>query len=178
VDAAERGDLGRVLVLTSPDEIAEAWWRYVVRCHVARERGETEPDWDSDPDAWASELWTEGVIQRDEEIFRALLRAFADRAPSEAVLDYLGAGPIEDFVTDDEARIRWVEEEAKRSRNFRLALANVWIEPLGPDTFLRIQDAAGADLVWHVNFGPRPLPDGSFIDPVLGRSMSSRPAVG
>jgi hypothetical protein len=171
VEAGERGDLDAVLALTSPEEIADAWWRYVVRCHVAHERGEVEPGWDSDPDAWASELWMEGVIQRDEQAFRTLLRTFADRAPGESLLVYLGAGPIEDFLTEDEDRLRWIEEEAKRSRSFRLALASVWIEWLGAPTFLRIQEAAGTDLVWHVNYGPRPLRDGSFVDPDRGRSM-------
>jgi hypothetical protein len=172
VEAAELGDLDRVLALTSSEEIADAWWRYMVRCDGARRRGEKVPDLDSDPDSWASELWHEGVIQEDEATFRMLLHTLAERAPREADLSYLGAGPIEDFLTDDEERLRWVEEEAFRSPNFRAALASVWIEELGAATFLRIQRAAGVDLVWHVNHGPRPLPDGSFTDPGLGRSMT------
>jgi hypothetical protein len=38
--------------------------------------------------------------------------------------------------------------------------------------FLRVQEAAKTDLVWHVNHGLRPIPDGSFVDPSLGRSMT------
>jgi hypothetical protein len=172
VAAGERGDLAAVFALTSPEEIADAWWRYMGRCGRARARSEDEPDWDSDPDSWACELWLEGVIQKDEGRFRTLLHTFAERAPPDADLSFLGAGPIEDFLTDDEDRLCWVEEEAERSPNFRMALASVWIEELGAATFLRIQGAAGTDLVWHVSHGPRPLADGSFIDPGLGRRMT------
>lgn len=65
-----------------------------------------------------------------------------------------------------------VEREAARSENFRKALANVWIEDVGAAAFLRVQAAAGTELVWHVTHGPRPMPDGSSDDPDLHRSMT------
>jgi hypothetical protein len=42
------------------------------------------------------------------------------------LLGYVGAGPLEIFVSNDESRIRWIEEQAARSPRFRRALGNVW----------------------------------------------------
>ena len=139
VAAAERGDLQAARAMVSVDEIADAWWRYTLRTVGAAE------DWDTDPDGWASELWHEEVVLRDEEFARDLIRALAERAPTDADMGYLGAGPIEDFATNED-RLRWIEAEAARSRNFRTALANVYARPsLSEEQNARLRRAAEVD---------------------------------
>ena len=69
----------------------------------------------------------------------ALIHALAERAPAGVNLGSLGAGPIGSCLGSDEASLRWVEDEARRSENFRKALAVVWMEELGPAAFLRVQ---------------------------------------
>jgi len=141
VAAAERGDLQAVRAMVSVDEIADAWWRYMLRVGTSAPEG-----WGFDPDDWASELWHEGAILRDEEFACDLLRALAERAPSGADMGYLGAGPIEDFATN-EGRLRWVEAEAARSRNFRAALANIYYPrpSLSEEQNARLRRAAEVD---------------------------------
>ena len=139
VAAAERGDLQAVRAMVSVDEIADAWWRYTVRTVGAPE------DWDTDPDAWASELWHEEVVLGDDEFSRDLVRALAERAPRGADMGYLGAGPVEDFATNED-RLRWIEAEAARSPNFRAALANVYPRPsLSEEQNARLRRAAEVD---------------------------------
>jgi hypothetical protein len=171
IDAAENGDLDGLLALVSLDEIADAWWRYMTRAAAAREQGTPKADWDADPDGWAIEIYYD--IFRDGEAIHEYLRALASRAPDDdELLSYFGAGPLEDFITADEERLRWIEQEAQRSESLRRALATVWVEYVGPQAFLRLQAAARTELVWGMNDGPRPMPDGSFADPSLHRHMT------
>jgi hypothetical protein len=173
IEAAERGDLDGLLALVSLDEIANAWWRYMMR--RAAEGEKSDPDWEGDPDGWAIEINYTGILE-GEDTFRDYLRALAARAPDDDVelLGYFGAGPLEDFITRDEDRLHWIEQEAERSENFRRALATVWVEDFGASIFLRLQAAARTELVWHANHGPRPMPDGSFADPSLHRHMTDQ----
>jgi hypothetical protein len=161
IKAAERGDLDALLALVSLDELADAWWRYTMRCDIAYKNGTTQPDWDTDPDAWASEIWHEEVLQQREQTVRDYLHVLAERAPAEADVGYLGAGPIEDFIRDDDDRLLWIEQEARRSSKFRSALANVWVSGLSPAAFLRVERAAGVELSWPDSIGPRPTDQAS-----------------
>lgn len=143
ITAAERGDLDTVLRLVSLEEIADAWWRYTRRCAaaLAQDIG-AKPDWDTDPDAWASELWHEDVLQSCEETVRAFLHTLAKRAPGDVDLGFMGAGPIEDFASN-ESRLLWIEHEAAQSPNFRAALANVYPgSDLDEDQNARLRRAA------------------------------------
>ena len=118
----------------------------MVRCDVAHKAGAPEPTWDTDPDAWASEIWQEEILDQREEAVRELLRLMAERAPDGADLGYLGAGPIEDFATNDESRLRWIEFEAARAPNFRAALENVYpLMKLSDESNARIRRAAESD---------------------------------
>jgi hypothetical protein len=145
IEAAECGDLDALLALVSLDELADAWWRYTMRWDIAHKNGTTEPDWDTDPDAWAEEIWHEEVLQQREQTVRDYLHVLAERAPAEADLGYLGAGPIEDFATNED-RLRWIEAEAARSLSFRAALANVYPRvSLTEEQNARLRRAAEAD---------------------------------
>ena len=135
-------DVERLTAVVSIEDIADAWWRYTLRAQDGEAPSENDADW------WAVYLWVNPSTYEHESFLRAGLRALADRAPDGADLGYLGAGPVENFVTDDEDRLRWIEREAKRSENFRSALANVWIDDVGltPEAFERVETAAGQTL--------------------------------
>src|SRR6476620_8974788 len=110
-------DFVGVLALVSVDEIADAWCQRSVR----QERGDVPPlnesDWYStDPHWWAVEFWwlvsgRERVAAR-EALARDLLVKLIDHAPSDAVLQHIGAGPLEEFIRADEDRVRSIDEEA------------------------------------------------------------------
>jgi hypothetical protein len=154
----EEEKLGELLSLVALEEVADAWWRYMVRSQALQSQGRSAADdrWENDPDSWAIRLWFGNAIHEREDTVRQFLRLLAERAPVEGDLRDLGAGPVEDFVCDDEERLLWIEEEAARSPNFRKALANVWVWQLPPEVFLRLEGAAGAPLAWPSSAGPRP----------------------
>jgi hypothetical protein len=142
-------------------DLADAYCRYAARLAAS----EKSIEWKDDPDGWAAELYFElteprnrqgGWSPDDERRRREFLRFIADAAPNDAVLSFIGAGPFEDFITDDEDRIRWIEEQALRSAKFRKALANVWVWRLPEEAFLRLERAAGTELAWPQIEPPRP----------------------
>jgi hypothetical protein len=147
--------------------MADAWWSFKLRFAGSEDVADDDPEW------WAIELFHPGApLWEQQDLLRRAVSALADRMPSDADPGVLGAGPVEGIITTRDEDLRWIEEEAARSPRFRAALANVWIEEFGSETFLRVQRAAGVDLVWHEGRGPRPLPGGSYIDPEFGRSMT------
>jgi hypothetical protein len=92
-----------------------------------------------------------------EESLRAGLLALIHRAPRDADIGLVGAEPLENFTVDDEDRLRWIEDQARRSERFRAALASMWIDHLPHESFLRIERVADVQLPWH-GVGPRPTP--------------------
>lgn len=142
----DAGKLDALLERVTLEEIADVWWRAKQRPNI---------DWD-DADFWALEVWMGGPLYGQEDLLRAGILALVNRAPTGADLGQVGASVLEVFINEDEARIRWVEEEAERSPAFRKALANVWISDLPPDVFLRVERAAGTELAWPVVGPPRP----------------------
>jgi hypothetical protein len=140
-------DLERLFEVVTVEEIADAWWR----CTLSGDERFDHPDW------WAIELWLGTSIYEMKDHGRKVLRALAERAPDGADLGLLGAGPVEDSIADDEESLRWIENEARRSDNYREALGKIWRHDLRPDAFLRIEAAAGTDLSWpKFGHGPRP----------------------
>jgi hypothetical protein len=131
----------QLLAIVTAGEVGLAWCRYAERTVAAKET----PEWEVDPDGWAAELYHEDEFWADEEFVRAFLVTIADTAPDE-VLGWVGAGPLEDFITEDVDRLAWVESQAARSERFRRVLANVWIAELSPEAFHRIERAAGVPL--------------------------------
>jgi hypothetical protein len=131
---AYEGQVDELLGLVTPDEIAKAWVRY----HVV-DKAERENDW------WAIELWMTTGWWAHEDLVRAGLLKLIDEAP-DAFLGHVGAGPLENFVVDDEPRLLWVEEQAAASERFRRTLATVWIWNLPDAVFERMERAAGVPL--------------------------------
>jgi hypothetical protein len=100
------------------------------------------PDWDDDPDGWAAELYFEDEFW-DVSRRKTFLSLIAALAPNDDVLLTVGAQGLEDLISDDEDCLRWVEEQAAASRNFRQALQNVYVHGLKPTTVARLERAAG-----------------------------------
>lgn len=147
-------DLDGLLARVTLDDIADAWWR-----HHLREYGSNTDAALADPDWWAIEAWIDHLFDKDEELCRQGIGALAERTPPGADPGNVGAGPLEEFVCADEDRLRWIEDEAERSPNFRKALGSVWIaRDVPPDVFLRVERAAGTELAWPAVGPPRPRP--------------------
>ena len=147
----DAGDVPALFRAVSAEQIADAWWRYTLR--PDREQAVDHPDW------WAVELWFGSAIYQDDfrDDRRSLIHALAERAPQGADLGLLGAGPVENCVADNEDDLLWMEAEARHSENYRKALANVWIDGFfSPESFLRVEAAAGTRLSWSERQGPRP----------------------
>jgi hypothetical protein len=112
----DEGRLDDLLGAVSLTDIGEAW------CCYARRQGNDHED----PDWWAVEFWlSDGLAFEREEVARDGLLALVNTAPDD-LLGRVGAGPLETFVSNDESRVRWIEEQAAHSDRFRRALANVW----------------------------------------------------
>ena len=134
------GRLDELFALVSVEDAARAWCGYNSRPHHSDREREEDADW------WAVDLWF-SLAGKDEGRERQMLRLIADLAPDDDVLSALGAGPLEDFVTDDEDRLEWIETQAASSEKFRKALANVWARDyVAAENFARLERAAGRPL--------------------------------
>jgi hypothetical protein len=143
VELAENDDLEGLLAAVSLDDLADAWWRYTLRLDAAHEA--EAPEAHTDPNGWAWEVWMSHVLDQREDVVRTFLSLLAERVPVGADLGYLGAGPIEDFATNED-RLCWIEAEAARSDAFRAALANVYPRrALSEEQNERLRRAAATD---------------------------------
>ena len=130
-------DVDGLLELVSVGEIAAAWCRYSGREHR---------DDDEDPDWWAIALFFTREIFRRPALYRSLLVKLVDVA-SDDVLGNVAAGPLENFVSDDEDDLRWLESECARNPRLRTALAGVWCaRNVSEQTMRRLDAAAGEPL--------------------------------
>jgi len=143
--AVESGDVNRVLSLTTVEDIADAWWRATARWTPGESAG--EQDMTSDPDWWALEFWVGGApVYDDQAIVQLGLVALADRAPQGSEVSHLGAGPLENYVNDDDDRLSWLEQQAQRSVFFQKALGTIWCDDLTEASIRRLERAAGTAL--------------------------------
>ena len=94
------------------------------------------------PHWWAIERFFELMPEHPDECWQAIL-AILDREPSEAVLDILGAGPLEDLIHQHGAAfIEKIEFEARENPPFKALLDRVW-ESSTPEIWMRVQRARG-----------------------------------
>lgn len=136
------------------DDIAGAWIRY-----QHREPKVDEP-WKNDPDGWAVELWMDtsgrGAWWKDEaRVLAGILAIVAAAADEDAGI--IGAAIMEVFVTEDDNRIAWVEEQACVSERFRSSLANAYVWGHLPDRISEcVERAAGVPLARRALRSRRP----------------------
>lgn len=134
------GDVDGVLQLVTLDDIADAWSRWT-------DLPDDERNGDDDARFWAAYLWMTEEWWADERRVRDGLVALVERATSDWVLECVGAGPLEGFVSDDESRIRWIESVGPRTPRLGDALVHAWISGAVSDgNFLRIEAAVGRRL--------------------------------
>jgi|ERR1700682_643434 len=97
-------------------------------------------------DFWAWMLVHE-LLEPDPEAAWAMILELIDRAPDDEALLYVAAGPLEDFIMFHAAvYIERIEGLARTNPRLKRALSGVWLEPLRPDLFDRIEAAAGVPL--------------------------------
>src|SRR5262249_47921220 len=67
------------------------------------------------------------LIREDPERLWMITKPFVPAAPDEEALGYIGAGPLEDLLSDyGEHFIERVEQQAATDAKFRYCLAGVW----------------------------------------------------
>jgi hypothetical protein len=133
-------DLDAVLAMVTLDEIAVAWCAHRGRPH------DRLSDTD-DPDQWASDLFFTDEVFRRADLYRSLLLKLVEHAPSDDLLGAVGAGPLENFVSDDEDDLRWLESHCRTNRGLRIALSGVWCwSDVSNETMHRLDVAAGVPL--------------------------------
>ena len=138
-ELVDEEDLDQLLSLVTLDDIAVAWCSY-------SERADDSADGDDDPDWWAVALFfSTGIFQR-RDIYRALLLKLVEHA-TDPVLDDVGAGPLENFVSNDEDDLVWLEQQCAANSRLRTALSSVWCgKEISANTLRRLGRAAGVEL--------------------------------
>jgi len=114
----------------SDDELVAAWIDFESRPHPLQE------DWIRDRAWWAIEVMMD--LQQHDPV-RALEVAFQIARTSETskVLEMLGAGPLEDLLSEDPTLIDAIAIEAVSSPNLRQALASTWQNSM-PDAVWKV----------------------------------------
>jgi hypothetical protein len=99
-----------------------------------------------DPDWWAVEFWMNEWWADENQLREGILELVA-AAETEVNFAVLGAAIMEDFVADDDDRLRWLEQQASASEAFRRSLANVRVWGMCRDEVAaRVEDAARVPL--------------------------------
>lgn len=133
----DNDDIDSLMAVVTIEDIAGAWLR--------SRRGADGSD-AAGPDEWASELWYSSSWYSDRARTRATVIAMLEQADADDVAR-IGSGPLENLVVDDESALQWVDEQARISPQFRVALTHAWLwNQLSADSFDRVQRAAGAPL--------------------------------
>jgi hypothetical protein len=110
--------------------VIDAYWEYFGR---SRDRARTER-LSADEFFWAWEavedlMHDDEIVERQLDVDRVgLLVALADRAPGQAALAYLGAGPIENLLKYYEPSIDAIDQAALRNESVRIALRCAWFD--------------------------------------------------
>ncbi|MFT3853414.1 MAG: hypothetical protein QM733_11845 [Ilumatobacteraceae bacterium] len=97
--------------------------------------------------SWAAELSMSSMWLADPARRRAWLTSLVEQATSEWELARIGAGPLEDFVSDDPDDLLWLQAQLRRSSGFRRVLAGAWIYgQVSPEAFERLEELVGQPL--------------------------------
>lgn len=143
-ELVNEGDLDTLFELVTLDDAAIAWCSYSDRDH--------DPNVDEDdPDWWAINLFFAGEMSQRPALYRTVLLKLVEHA-SDRALANIGAGPLENFVSDDSDDLAWLEEQCQGNERLRIALSGVWCARyVSEETLLRLDRMAGVELA-------RPLP--------------------
>jgi hypothetical protein len=122
--------------LVSLEKIAETWMRYQ---RLDNSRAALR-DW------WAVDLWMNEGWWSDEKRVRDGLLRLVEHAESDDDFGNLGAAVMEVFISADEGRLVWVDQQAAGSEKFREAMSHAWVWELPDQAFRRMEKAAGVAL--------------------------------
>ena len=137
----DQGEIDRLLSLVTMEEMAQAWVGYSRREHPGGEEAGDDPQW------WAVDLWWNAEWLSDGDRARSGLLALVDAADTDDELGAVGAGPLENFVSDDPEDLLWLEQHCSGSAKLRTALSGVWCSNfVSAETLLRLDRAAGVPL--------------------------------
>jgi hypothetical protein len=150
-DLVDVGDIDGLLDLVSLDDIARAWNRY---SDTPQPKSYDHPDW------WAIDLFWDPGVKGYTALRRELIVKLLEHAAPETI-GAVAAGPLEDFLSDDEDDLRWIEAEAARNPRMREALTRVWIATDVTDATLARLDAAAGELL------PRPRPPSEWLPELI-----------
>ncbi|MGB3055418.1 MAG: DUF6869 domain-containing protein [Acidimicrobiales bacterium] len=151
-------DIDGLLRVVSADDIAMAWHRYTA---VPEPKSYDHQDW------WAIELFMGREIFQRTELHRHLLLKLVEHGPEDAI-GAVGAGPLEDFVSDDEDDLRWLEDQCTTNQRLQRALRGVWSASyVSAETLARLDAAAGEQL-------PRPRPESEWLPELLALLTAER----
>ncbi len=134
-------DFAALLARVTLDDIAVAWCRYTTEPLT----GDSSDHALDDPDWWAISFFMAEALVKNRELHRAALLKLLDHAESDRVIGRIGAGPLEDFISDDDDDLRWIEAEASTNEKLRQALGGVWVT-VTEETLERLDRAAGTRL--------------------------------
>jgi hypothetical protein len=130
-------DIDGILAIVTLDDIASAWCRY----HLLDEPAEDNPDW------WAVDLFMTDEFLDDHQRLRDALLRLIEHAPTESVVGCIGAGPLENFVSDDDGDLRWIEANTTANEKLRVALSYVWCDGYVTEaTMARLDSVAATPL--------------------------------
>ena len=93
---------------------------------------------------WAFSLFDDVERWADEDLHREIVLRFIDTADDEQIW-HVAAHQLEDFLTDSDERLTWMELVAAQSPRFRRALGGVWTHSKQPTTAVRIERLAEPD---------------------------------
>lgn len=129
---ANRSSAGESWLHCSDGEIVGAWIDFESRPHTLHE------DWIRDRSWWAIEAMMDLQLH---DPARALDLAFqiARATDTPKALEMLGAGPLEDLLSEDPTLIDAIAIEAASSPNLRTALASTWQNTMSDDVWLAVQ---------------------------------------
>src|SRR3954454_9973028 len=159
-DLCNRGELDELLALVPLDTVAATWCRYTERSIAAR--ADRLPD--DDPDWWAVNFFLCRAFWRDGDLQRRGLLALVRATVDERVLGCIGAGPLEDFISDNEEDLLWLEEQARENESLRIALRHVWADTYVTRATMERLDAAAARPLARVRADYVPSPESRAAD--------------
>lgn len=137
----DEGEIDQLFSIVTTEEMAQAWVEYSRREHPPWEQADDDPQW------WAIELWWSSEFKSDSARHRLGLLALVDAADTELDLGLVGAGPLENFVSDDPDDLLWLEHHCLVNAKLRTALSGVWCSNfVSTETLLRLDRAAGVPL--------------------------------
>lgn len=133
LELVDQGKCAELYDMVSFDDVADAW--------LAHLREPTELGKDR---FW----WAVQLLYDDPDVGRrrSVILSLIEKAGDDDELAAVAAGPLEGNLSDAESTLRWAEDQARASANFRLALRYTYVWDLGDAAFARLEAAAGAEL--------------------------------